>query len=93
MWCRLRKVAAHTIVTNKRKKVRMERFNYKSKADIPPDMWELLREMGDDDKSLEEMLTSLNERLQYLDGQDKEDMDDFDGYPEEETKRNLSRYP
>ena len=71
----------------------MERFNYKSKADIPLEMWALLREMGDDDKPLEEMLTSLNEHLQWVDEQDKENMHDFDGFPEEETERNLSRYP
>lgn len=71
----------------------MERFNYKSKADIPLEMWALLREMGDDDKPLEEMLTSLNEHLQWVDEQDKENMNDFDGFPQEETGRNLSRYP
>jgi hypothetical protein len=71
----------------------MERYDYKSKADIPLEMWALLREMGDDDKPLEEMLTSLNEHLQWVDEQDKENMHDFDGFPEEETERNLSRYP
>jgi hypothetical protein len=71
----------------------MERFNYKSKADIPLEMWAVLKEMGDDDKPLEEMLTSLNEHLQWVDEQDKENMHDFDGYLKEETGRNLSRYP
>ena len=71
----------------------MERYNFASEADIPPELQELLKEMGDDGKSLEEKLATLNERLQYLDDQNKENMNDFDGEPEEETRRNLSRYP
>ena len=48
----------------------MERYDFASEADIPPELQELLKEMGDDGKSLEEKIATLNERLQYLDSQD-----------------------
>jgi predicted transcriptional regulator len=43
------------------------KHDYKKKSDIPPEVVEDLKEMGDWGKPLEEILDILNEHVRYLD--------------------------
>jgi hypothetical protein len=46
--------------------------DYKKKSDIPPEVVEDLKEMGDWDKPLKEILDILHEHIRYLDELDAE---------------------